>query len=101
GGTNAHVILEEAPERLGSEVKFQPPAALPPSLPFLVSGFSLPALRAQAEKLHAHMGMNIEDPFLDVAHSLATTRTHFRKRLVCFAKDKAELLEIGRASCRE
>ena len=38
--------------------------------------------------------MNIEDRFLDVAHSLATTRSHFRKRLVLFAKNKADLLDV-------
>ncbi|MBA3774198.1 MAG: amino acid adenylation domain-containing protein, partial [Ramlibacter sp.] len=91
GGTNAHVIVEEAPH-VASAAKAQtspPPAALP----FVLSGFTVPALRAQAEKLHRHMGMNIEDRFLDVADSLASTRTHFRKRLVLFAKGKADLLD--------
>ena len=50
-------------------------------------------LRAHADRLHAHLGMNSEDRFLDVAHSLATTRAHFQKRLVLFAKNKAELLD--------
>ncbi|MFL6653180.1 MAG: thioester reductase domain-containing protein [Sulfurifustis sp.] len=91
GGTNAHAIVEEPPKRVVSATKAEAP--LPPSLPFLVSGFTLPALRAQADKLHVHMGMNINDRLLDVAYSLATLRTHFRKRLVLFAKNKAELLD--------
>jgi polyketide synthase 12 len=66
----------------------------PPALPFVLSGFTVPALRAQAEKLSLHLGMNIADRFVDVAYSLACTRTHFRKRLVLFAKDKAELLDV-------
>ncbi len=94
GGTNAHVIVEEPPKQVAAEAKTEATATLPSSLPFLLSGFTVPALRAQADKLHLHMGMNIEDRFLDVAHSLATTRTHFRKRLVLFAKNKAELLDV-------
>lgn len=92
GGTNAHVIVEEAPNPAVSQTKAEivsPPA----SLPFVLSASTVSALRAQADKLHRHMGMNIEDRFLDVAHSLATTRSHFRKRLVLFAKGKADLLD--------
>lgn len=93
GGTNSHVIVEEAPKRVVSEAKVDAPVPMPHSLPFVVSGFTEDALRAQADQLHRHMGMNIEDRFGDVAYSLATTRTHFRKRLVLLAKDKAELLD--------
>jgi polyketide synthase 12 len=92
GGTNAHVIVEDPPKPAVVEKK-EAPAPLPATLPFLLSGFTMQALRAQADKLHVHLGMNIEDRFLDIAHSLATTRTHFRKRLVLFAKNKAELLD--------
>lgn len=93
GGTNAHVIVEEAPKQAVFEAKVDAPAPMPASLPFLISGFSEAALRKQAERFHLHMGMNIEDRFGDVAYSLATTRTHFRKRLVLLAKDKSELLD--------
>ena len=92
GGTNAHVIVEEPP-KAAARARAGKPAAPPESLPFVLSGFTVPALRAQADKLHLHMGMNIEDRFLDVAYSLATTRTHFRKRLVVFAKGKSDLLD--------
>ncbi|MGH3375173.1 MAG: amino acid adenylation domain-containing protein [Actinoallomurus sp.] len=90
GGTNAHVIVEEPPERV---VEDKPSAPLPPTVPFLVSGHTEAALREQAETLHRHMGMNIQDRLGDVARSLATTRSHFRRRLMLPAKDKAELLD--------
>ncbi|MFF1906128.1 amino acid adenylation domain-containing protein [Kitasatospora sp. NPDC058218] len=90
GGTNAHVIVEEPPAPLPSDRT----AAQPPStLPFVVSGSTDAALRAQAEALHQYVGMNIQDRLLDLAHSLATTRSHFRKRLVVMAKDRSELLD--------
>ena len=92
GGTNAHVVVEEPP-KAAAPARAAKPAATPESLPFVLSAFTLPALRAQADKLHLHMGMNIQDRFLDVATSLATTRTHFRKRLVVFAKGKSDLLD--------
>ena len=90
GGTNAHVIVEEPPKRVADD---RPSAPLPPTVPFLVSGNTDTALRQQAETLHRHMGMNIQDRLGDVARSLATTRSHFRRRLVLMVKDKAELLD--------
>lgn len=92
-GTNAHVIVEEPPKATIPESTVNSTVPMSAPLPFLISGFSESALRAQADKLHLHMGMNIEDRFGDVAYSLATTRTHFRKRLVLLAKNKSELLD--------
>ncbi|MFI9509721.1 amino acid adenylation domain-containing protein [Nocardia sp. NPDC052566] len=90
GGTNAHVIVEEPPKRV---VAAEPSAPLPPAVPVLVSGYTDTALRQQAEALHRHMGMNIHDRIGDVARSLATTRSQFRRRLVLLVKDKSELLD--------
>jgi|GEM_PF-170348 len=90
GGTNAHVIVEEAP--VVSAAKPEAAVSPPSSLPFVLSASTASALRAQAEKLHAHLA-NSEDRLVDVACSLATTRTHFRKRQVLFADDKATLLK--------
>jgi polyketide synthase 12 len=90
GGTNAHVIVEEPPQRV---VEPRASAPLPPTVPVLLSGYTDTALRKQAETLHLHMGMNISDRVGDVAYSLATTRSHFRRRLVLLVKDKAELLD--------
>ncbi len=90
GGTNAHVIVEEPPRRVVEETASAP---LPPTVPFLVSGYTDAALRQQAENLHRYMGMNIQDRLVDVARSLATTRSHFRRRLVLMVENKAELLD--------
>ncbi|WP_369690767.1 beta-ketoacyl synthase N-terminal-like domain-containing protein [Nocardia crassostreae] len=90
GGTNAHVIVEEPPRRLMSESIAAP---LPETVPFLVSGYTDTALRQQAETLHRHLGMKIQDHLVDVARSLATTRTHFRRRLVLPVRDRGELLD--------
>jgi amino acid adenylation domain-containing protein/thioester reductase-like protein len=88
GGTNAHVIVEEPPERVAAGETL---ALLPPAVPVLVSGRTDAALRQQAETLHRHMGMNLQDRLGDVAWSLATTRSHFRRRLVLRVKDRREL----------
>lgn len=90
GGTNSHVVLEEPPKPVVNATKSAP---TPELLPFVLSGFTENALRAQADKLHFHMGMNIQDSFGDVAYSLATQRTHFRKRIVLMSKDKSHLLD--------
>ena len=90
GGTNAHVIIEEAPNQV---VESKPASApLPPTVPLLLSGFSDAALRQQALKLQLHLGSK-SDSLGDVAYSLAMTRNHFRRRLVLMAKDKAETLD--------
>ncbi|KAH7007558.1 polyketide synthase [Ilyonectria destructans] len=94
GGTNAHAIVEEPPYQIARPNDTEASVPLPPSVPFLLSGHTQAALRQQAEKLHRHIGnMTDEDRLCDVAYSLATTRTHFRQRLVLMAKDKAQLLQ--------
>ncbi|MBL1110394.1 amino acid adenylation domain-containing protein [Streptomyces sp. 5-8] len=93
GGTNAHVIVEEPPRPTAKNTDDDAPAPLPPTVPFVISGYTDAALRRQVENLHLHMGMNIQDRLGDVARSLATTRSHFRRRLVLPVKDKAELLD--------
>ncbi|RJQ89869.1 acyltransferase domain-containing protein, partial [Amycolatopsis panacis] len=81
-GTNAHVILEQAPEESVPEHTEPVPAILP----WVLSGRTDEALRAQAERLIA------ADPgdHRDVAYSLATTRTAHACRAVVVG-DRAEL----------
>jgi amino acid adenylation domain-containing protein/thioester reductase-like protein len=103
GGTNAYIVVEEPPSQsTTTTIKAISNLPLPPALPFLLSGQTDVALRQQAEKLHRHI-LNIntdnDDHYLgDVAFSLATTRSHFRRRLVVMANNKADLLE-KLASC--
>ncbi|WP_159397496.1 type I polyketide synthase [Sorangium cellulosum] len=88
-GTNAHVILEEAPS-VAPAAPASP--ADPTALPFLLSGRSEAALRAQAERLAAHLRAHEELPLLDVAYTLATLRTHFEQRAVIVASERDALL---------
>ncbi|KAK0610815.1 polyketide synthase [Immersiella caudata] len=88
GGTNAHVIVEE-PSR--HHTNGRTAAQLPPTLPFLLSGDSDEALRAQAKRISRHVGTTA-DSLGDVAYSLATKRSHLRKRVVLMAREEEELL---------
>ncbi|MGC0373864.1 acyl transferase domain-containing protein [Streptomyces sp. SAI-229] len=87
-GTNAHVIIEEAPaeeDRAEEAVESRPSSV---TLPWLLSARSAPALRAQAAALLARVEA---DPGLapaDVAHALATTRGAFARRAVLTADDR-------------
>ncbi|MFD2619858.1 type I polyketide synthase, partial [Streptomyces chumphonensis] len=88
-GTNAHVILEQAPaeaEVPGEDVR--PPAAVP----VLLSGRGPAALRAQAERLRAHLVDRPELSVPDVGHATATTRALLDERAVVVASDRDELL---------
>ena len=81
-GTNAHLILEEAPGPDGTPARAPPPRtageagrpALPGPIPLVLSAKAEPALREAAERLAAHLEDNPELDPTDVAYSLATTR---------------------------
>ncbi|WP_420803359.1 SDR family NAD(P)-dependent oxidoreductase [Streptomyces naphthomycinicus] len=75
-GTNAHTILEEAPAEEPAEPA---PRTAPPLVPWVISGRTERALREQAARLTAAAGGL--DP-VDVAHSLAATRTAHQYRAV-------------------
>ena len=102
GGTNAHVIVEEPPRRAtnGDAPVRKVATRLPDRLPFLLSGDSDVALREQADKLHRHI-ISTTDGLSDMAYSLTTTRSHFRKRLVLTARDETDLLGQLSAIARE
>jgi acyl transferase domain-containing protein/D-arabinose 1-dehydrogenase-like Zn-dependent alcohol dehydrogenase/acyl carrier protein len=95
-GTNVHVILEEAP---AEPIAAQPEvaAAAVELLPFVVSGRSQAALRAQAEQLRSHLLAHPELALHDVAYSLSTARASFESRAVVVAEQPAQLLEELRA----
>ncbi|KFA79470.1 hypothetical protein S40288_05363 [Stachybotrys chartarum IBT 40288] len=94
GGTNAHIILQEPPplNHVVDKEKLSRRDVGP--LPILLSGDTDLALRAQVEKLGRHIYLQQHDDDLrDIAYSLATTRTHFRKRIVLAATEKSQLLK--------
>ncbi|MGW2255862.1 SDR family NAD(P)-dependent oxidoreductase, partial [Kitasatospora sp. NPDC001660] len=87
-GTNAHVILEAAPE---PEPLPERPAPARP-LPWLLSARTPEAVREQARRLAAHV--RATEPALDdVARSLATTRAALEHRAAVVAPDRAALLD--------
>ncbi|MFF9869158.1 type I polyketide synthase, partial [Streptomyces sp. NPDC013953] len=99
-GTNAHVIVEEAPSDgadAGATGGTAPapgtvPDAVPGVVPWPVSGRSEAALRAQAERLSAFVEARTDLAAADVGHSLAATRAAFEHRAVVLASDRASAL---------
>ncbi|MEU8873696.1 type I polyketide synthase [Streptomyces javensis] len=73
-GTNAHIILEQAPE---PETPERRPLVGDERVVWQLSGRSLPALRAQARALVDHLEARPDLAPADLAYSLATTRTRF------------------------
>ncbi|MFJ4001729.1 SDR family NAD(P)-dependent oxidoreductase, partial [Streptomyces parvus] len=94
-GTNAHVILEQAPEHTPAAVAPPTPHTQggPAALPWVLSARDEEALRGQAERLHT---MVVADPGLDpldIAYSLATTRSVHERRAVVVATDRDAFLD--------
>ncbi|MFK4273088.1 SDR family NAD(P)-dependent oxidoreductase [Streptomyces milbemycinicus] len=91
-GTNAHVILEEAPQdsgpETGDEADPSPEGTPWPLLPWVLSARSEHALRGQARALHTHLLAHPEPADTDVALSLATTRTGLEYRAAVLAADR-------------
>ncbi|MDQ2583543.1 type I polyketide synthase [Saccharothrix yanglingensis] len=87
-GTNAHVIIEEAPEPDEAADRPGDDAAIP----FVLSGRTPQALRAQAARLVAHLEADPALPPLDVARTLAAARTHLDHRAAVVGRDRAGLL---------
>ncbi|MFE2282555.1 beta-ketoacyl synthase N-terminal-like domain-containing protein, partial [Streptomyces sp. NPDC059454] len=102
-GTNAHVVLEQAPA----------PAAEPgsvngdgegerptPPLPWTVSAATPEALRAQAGRLLTHLTDRPDQDPLDTAYALATSRTVLESRAVVLGADRDDLLDGLRTLAR-
>lgn len=91
-GTNAHVILEEAPElepALEPETDEAGPFQGP--TPWVLSARTPQALRAQAGRLRDRFAHGDED-VRDIGYSLATTRSSYEHRAVLVGRGKEELL---------
>ncbi|MFE2136750.1 SDR family NAD(P)-dependent oxidoreductase, partial [Streptomyces sp. NPDC059466] len=100
-GTNAHVIVEQAPpaepadDRAGdapADASGTPTAAHPPVVPWLLSAQTPQALQAQARSLLTHLGTRPDDSDHAVAHVLATTRSVFDHRAVVLGDDHDALI---------
>ncbi|BBG29152.1 type I polyketide synthase [Zymobacter palmae] len=92
-GSNAHVIVEEAP-LLNDEDRARPPLQplsvnLPTSV-LPISAASPDGLAAQARQLAEALRENSDTALSDIGHSLATYRTHFDYRAVVTAATREE-----------
>lgn len=88
GGTNAHAVVEEAPERAPSD---------PSDWPFqllVVSGRSKAALEANARALAAHLRSHPEQNLADVAWTLKEGRRAFEHRRVLVAASHTEAADL-------
>ncbi|MEU9964705.1 type I polyketide synthase [Streptomyces malaysiensis] len=93
-GTNAHVVLEEAPPAAVPSVGVRPATSairVEGVLPWVVSGRSPAALRAQAARLRAFAGVCDATPS-DIGWALATRRAALEHRAVVVAGDRDEFL---------
>ncbi|GAA1154497.1 hypothetical protein GCM10009577_91330 [Streptomyces javensis] len=106
-GTNAHTLLEQAPEP--AERPAATPAVELPTVPWVLSGKSPAAVRGQAERLLAHLGgetasaasaASAAPAATDVAYSLATTRAALDHRAVLTADSGDGLLTALAALAR-
>ncbi|WP_277681912.1 type I polyketide synthase, partial [Saccharomonospora azurea] len=90
-GTNAHVILEQAPEvetPVDADADADAAHRVVPVVPWVLSARTDEALRAQASRL-----AELDADPLDVGYSLVTTRARFEHRAVVFG---AELEDFRR-----
>ncbi|KJY40939.1 hypothetical protein VR41_14270, partial [Streptomyces sp. NRRL B-1568] len=78
-GTNAHVIVEQAPT---VEVEVSDGQVEPGVVPLVVSGRTPEALNGQLDQLRSFMVQSPELSPVDVGFSLATTRSEFGHRAV-------------------
>ncbi|MEP3332263.1 SDR family NAD(P)-dependent oxidoreductase [Sedimentitalea sp.] len=92
GGTNAHTILEEAPERAASEESDWPFQIL------VVSGRSRGALDDNTATLANHLRQNPNIPLADVAYTLKEGRKAFEKRRVVVAETATEAADLLEAN---
>ncbi|MFJ1885764.1 type I polyketide synthase [Streptomyces sp. NPDC088137] len=95
-GTNAHLILEQAPDAEPTKAPDAPDAEAAgtplPVVPLLVSGRTDEALRGQAARLIDRLRDTPDVPLADLGRTLAVTRAALDRRAVLLAADHAALL---------
>ncbi|WFE22947.1 SDR family NAD(P)-dependent oxidoreductase [Solwaraspora sp. WMMD937] len=91
-GTNAHVILEQAPEPAAPDAAAPPPSAAVPVVPWVLSARSETALQEQARRLLTHVTAHPELSPADIGFSLVNGRAAFEHRGVVLGGSRDELL---------
>jgi pimaricinolide synthase PimS1 len=95
-GTNAHLILEEAPAPAADGAEQGDgtgSAPAPGPIPLVLSAKSERALRGQAERLASHLSENPDLDLADVGCSLIGTRAAFEYRAVAIGSNRDRLLD--------
>ncbi|MEV5510568.1 type I polyketide synthase [Streptomyces orinoci] len=90
-GTNAHTVLEQAPD--AGAVAAVAPLVMSPVVPWVLSGRTEAALRAQAQRLIEHLRARPEEALADIGFSLATSRAALEHRAAVVAPDLSGFLE--------
>lgn len=88
GGTNAHVILEEAPRLPAKPYPTEPRPYL-----LALSAKSAESLALMAQSHAQFLNDNLTTPLADVAYTLGARRTHFDYRLAVVGQTHEELAE--------
>ncbi|MGY5061178.1 SDR family NAD(P)-dependent oxidoreductase, partial [Streptomyces sp. 900105755] len=97
-GTNAHLILEQAPEgdaparSAVDSATGRMATGVPKAVPWVLSGRSEAALREQALRLRDSVAADADLPVTAVGYALAATRSLFEHRQVVIGADRDELL---------
>ena len=92
-GTNAHLILEQAPVPTAEDGRADAEPSEPAfdQVPLLLSAKTDEALRESAGRLAAHLELNPIVELGDVARSLAATKPAFNRRALALGRDRKEL----------
>jgi acyl transferase domain-containing protein len=87
GGTNAHIILEQAPERqnLAESRKHQL---------LVLSGKTKRSLERNLVKLKAHLKNSNDDALADIAYTLQNGRSRFKYRKFVVCENKEEAIDL-------
>ncbi|MEU6382653.1 beta-ketoacyl synthase N-terminal-like domain-containing protein [Streptomyces bauhiniae] len=92
-GTNAHIVVEQAPS---AEPAARPEPDGEVTVPWVLSARTPTALAERARDLVAHVDARPELEPADVGRALATTRAGLEHRAVLVGTDRAELLVAAR-----
>ncbi len=90
-GTNAHVILEEAPEQQNSDQE-GPGTGLPPGHVWVVSARSARGLAAQAARLTEFLAARADVDPADIGYSLVVSRARLPHRALLVGRELGELI---------
>ncbi len=88
GGTNAHMIVEEAPPRSRPEGLPSPPCHI-----LALSARTENALKNMAGRFQSYLGEHPEDDLMNICFSANAGRSHFARRLAVVAESKEQMRE--------